>query len=160
MPEPTLERARERRDYERSASIISKALGVVGSSDLAMKGLTSAVKRVVKTPQQTMTAEWLKNYVAPGSPGNQFFKNVRHLHPNVRKRYVAGVISNLFYWVSISALGLGIVLGVTLVVLYAVKINKQEPKKKNSNKNTKKKPPKKRKKEPPEEDELPMVRMG
>ena len=97
MPEPTLERARERRDYERSASIISKALGVVGSSDLAMKGLASAVKRVVKTPQQTMTAEWLKNYVAPGSPGNQFFKNVRHLHPNVRKRYVAGVISNLFY---------------------------------------------------------------
>ncbi len=97
MPEPTLERARERRDYERSASIVSAALGVVGSSDLAMRGLAAAVKRVVKTDQQTMTAEWLKNYVAPGKPGNTFFKNVSHLHPNVRKRYVAGVIANLFY---------------------------------------------------------------
>jgi MoaA/NifB/PqqE/SkfB family radical SAM enzyme len=97
MPEPTLERARERRDYERSASIISAALSVVGSSDLAMRGFATAVKRVVKTPQQIMTAEWLKDYVAPGSPGNTFFKNVRHLHPNVRKRYVAGTIANLFY---------------------------------------------------------------
>ena len=97
MPEPTLQRARERRDYERSASIISAALGVVGSSDLAMRGLAAAVKRVAKTPQQEMTAEWLKNYVAPGSSGNTFFRNVCHLHPNVRKRYVAGTISNLFY---------------------------------------------------------------
>ena len=96
MPEPSLTEARERRDYERTASIISAALAVVGSSDLAMRGLTAAVKRTAKIPQQNMTAEWLKNYTAPGNPGNTFFKNIRHLHPNVRKRFVAGMMANFF----------------------------------------------------------------
>lgn len=96
MPELSLAQARERRDYERTASIISGALAVVGSSDLAMRGLMLAVKRTVKTPQQQMTAEWLKNYTAPGRPGKQFFKNIRHLHPNVRKRFVAGMMANFF----------------------------------------------------------------
>ena len=86
----------ERKDYERTASIISAALTVVGSSDLAMRGLTAAVKRTAKSPQQNMIAEWLKNYTAPGNPGNTFFKNIRHLHPNVRKRFVAGMIANFF----------------------------------------------------------------
>lgn len=96
MPELSVKRARERRDYERTASIISGALAVVGSSDLAMRGLTAAVKRTAKTPQQEMIADWLKNYTAPGNPGNTFFKNIRHLHPNVRKRFVAGMMANFF----------------------------------------------------------------
>jgi len=96
MPEPSLKQARERRDYERTSSIISAALALVGSSDLAMRGLAAAVKRAAKTPQQNMTAEFIKNYTAPGSPGNQFFRNIRHLHPNVRKRYVAGILANFF----------------------------------------------------------------
>ena len=96
MPEHSLAIARERRDYERTASIISAALTVVGSSDLAMRGLNAAVKRTAKSPQQNMIAEWLKNYTAPGTPGNTFFKNIRHLHPNVRKRYVAGMLANFF----------------------------------------------------------------
>ncbi len=96
MPELSLKEARERRDYERTASIISGALTVVGSSDLAMRGLTVAVKRTAKSPQQQMIAEWLKTYTAPGNPGNQFFKNIRHLHPNVRKRFVAGMMANFF----------------------------------------------------------------
>ncbi len=96
MPEQSLTKARERRDYERTASIISAALAVVGSSDLAMRGLAAAVKRTAKSPQQNMIAELLKNYTAPGNPGNTFFKNIRHLHPNVRKRYVAGMMANFF----------------------------------------------------------------
>jgi MoaA/NifB/PqqE/SkfB family radical SAM enzyme len=96
MPEHSVAKARERRDYERTASIISAALTVVGSSDLAMRGLNAAVKRTAKSPQQHMIAEWLKNYTAPGNPGNAFFKNIRHLHPNVRKRYVAGMLANFF----------------------------------------------------------------
>ena len=96
MPERSLTKARERRDYERTASIISGALAVVGSSDLAMRGLTLAVRRTVKSPQQRMIAEWLKKYTAPGQPGNTLFKNIRHLHPNVRKRFVAGMMANFF----------------------------------------------------------------
>ncbi len=96
MPERSLEKTRERRDYERTASIISGALAVVGSSDLAMKGLTTAVKRIVKTDQQQIIADWLKEYTSPGHPGQAFFKNIRHLHPNVRKRFVAGMMANLF----------------------------------------------------------------
>lgn len=96
MPERSLTRARERRDHERTAAIISAALAVIGTSDLAMRGLVAAVKRTAKTPQQQMIAEWLKNYTAPGSPGNTFFKNIRHLHPNVRKRFVAGMMANFF----------------------------------------------------------------
>ena len=69
---------------------------VVGTSDLAMRGFTAAVKRTAKSPQQQMIAEWLKNYTAPGKPGNAFFKNIRHLHPNVRKRFVAGMMANFF----------------------------------------------------------------
>jgi MoaA/NifB/PqqE/SkfB family radical SAM enzyme len=96
MPEQSVAKARERRDYERTASIISGALAVVGTSDLAMRGLTAAVKRTAKSAQQQMIAEWLKNYTAPGNPGNTFFKNIRHLHPNVRKRFVAGMMANFF----------------------------------------------------------------
>ena len=96
MPEQSLLQARERRDYERTASIISAALTLVGSSDLAMRGLTAAVKRTAKSPQHHMIAEWLKSYTAPGNPGNTFFKNIRHLHPNVRKRFVAGMMANFF----------------------------------------------------------------
>jgi MoaA/NifB/PqqE/SkfB family radical SAM enzyme len=96
MPELSVARARERRDYERTASIISGALTVVGSSDLAMRGLIAAVKRTAKSPQQRMIADWLKNYTAPGNPGNTFFKNIRHLHPNIRKRFVAGMMANFF----------------------------------------------------------------
>jgi len=96
MPEQSIAKARERRDYERTASIISGALAIVGSSDLAMRGVAAAVKRTAKSPQQYMIAEWLKTYTAPGNPGNKFFKNIRHLHPNVRKRFVAGMMANFF----------------------------------------------------------------
>jgi MoaA/NifB/PqqE/SkfB family radical SAM enzyme len=96
MPEHSISAARERRDYERTASMISAALTVVGSSDLAMKGLVAAVKHTAKSAQQEMIAEWLKNYTAPGNSGNAFFKNIRHLHPNVRKHFVAGMMANFF----------------------------------------------------------------
>lgn len=96
MPEQSLAKARERRDYERTASMISAALTVVGSSDLAMKGLNAAVKHTAKSAQQNLIADWLKDYTAPGTPGNAFFKNIRHLHPNVRKHFVAGMIANFF----------------------------------------------------------------
>src|SRR5512139_1675546 len=96
MPEQAVAKARERRDYERTASIISGALTLVGSSDLAMKGLMAAVKRTAKSDQQNMIVDWLKEYTAPGHPGNAFFKNIRHLHPNVRKRFVAGMMANFF----------------------------------------------------------------
>jgi len=61
-----------------------------------MRGLVAAVKRTAKTPQQHMIAEWLANYTAPGRPGNTFFKNIGHLHPNVRKKFVAGMMANFF----------------------------------------------------------------
>jgi MoaA/NifB/PqqE/SkfB family radical SAM enzyme len=61
-----------------------------------MRGLTAAVKRTARTPQQEMIADWLKEYTAPGNPGSAFFKNIRHLHPNVRKRFVAGMMANFF----------------------------------------------------------------
>src|SRR3990172_4394361 len=96
MPERSMTKARERRDYERTASIISGALAVVGTSDLAMRGLTAAVRRTAKSPQQQMIADWLKNYTAPGNPGTSFFRNIRHLHPNVRKHFVAGMMANFF----------------------------------------------------------------
>lgn len=96
MPKLSMAKARERRDYERTATIISGALAVVGSSDFAMRGLTAAVRRTAKSPQQRFIADWLKDYTAPGNPGNTLFKNIRHLHPNIRKRFVAGMMANFF----------------------------------------------------------------
>ena len=96
MPERSMAKARDRRDYERTASIVSGALTVVGTSDLAMRGFTAAVRKTAKSQQQQMIADWLKNYTAPGQPGNAFFKNIRRLHPNVRKRFVAGMMANFF----------------------------------------------------------------
>ena len=96
MPERPMARARGGALTRRTASIISGALAVVGSSDLAMRGLTAAVKARRESPQQQMIADWLKDYTAPGNPGSAFFKNIRRLHPNVRKRFVAGMMANFF----------------------------------------------------------------
>lgn len=50
------------------------------------------------SPQQKVTLQWLRHYLSPGQPGTAYMNRVLgSLHPNVRKRYLAGFIGNLLF---------------------------------------------------------------
>ncbi len=80
-------------------TILSEALGVLGLS--GAKGyrlLGQAFKRIAKTEQQQLIADWFCNWVAEGSPGSAWLNRVlRELHPNVRKHYLAHSIVDIFF---------------------------------------------------------------
>jgi MoaA/NifB/PqqE/SkfB family radical SAM enzyme len=82
-----------------STNAIAAAMGVASlAPDLAARGLSVALARSAKTKQQKMIAEWTKSYLAPGTPGAAYFRRLlTQLHPNVRKRFLAGFIGGLFY---------------------------------------------------------------
>ncbi len=89
-------RARER---ERATTAIAAALAIMSRSpDRAGRALAGGLYRISRTEQQRMIAEWVKEYLAPGSPGAAYAARLtRQLHPNVRKRFLAGFIANLFF---------------------------------------------------------------
>ena len=65
------------------------------------------MERYSDSPQQKVTLQWLRHYVSPGQPGAAYLNRVLgSLHPNVRRRYLAGFIGNLlFRWLGEGELG-------------------------------------------------------
>ncbi len=80
-------------------TILSEALAMLGLS--GAKGyrlLGQAFKRIAKTEQQQLIADWFCNWVAEDSPGSAWLNRVlRELHPNVRKHYLAHSIVDIFF---------------------------------------------------------------
>lgn len=68
------------------------------SSDKNYSRLISLMEKYSDSPQQKVTLQWLHHYVSPGQPGAAYLNHVLgSLHPNVRKRYLAGFIGNLLF---------------------------------------------------------------
>jgi len=68
------------------------------SSDKNYLRLIWLMERYSDSPQQKVTLQWLRHYVSPGQPGAAYINRVLgSLHPNVRRRYLAGFIGNLLF---------------------------------------------------------------
>jgi len=68
------------------------------SSDKNYLRLIWLMEKYSGSPQQTVTMQWLRQYVSPGEPGAAYLNRVLgSLHPNVRRRYLAGFIGNLLF---------------------------------------------------------------
>ncbi len=80
-------------------TIISEALAVLGlSGEKGYRLLAKALNKVAKTEQHQMIAGWLCNWLAEGNPGAPWLNRVlRELHPNVRKRYIAHTLADIFF---------------------------------------------------------------
>jgi MoaA/NifB/PqqE/SkfB family radical SAM enzyme len=68
------------------------------SSDKNYLRLVWLMEKYMNSPQQQATIQWLRHYVSPGQPGAAYLNRVLgSLHPNVRRRYLAGFIGNLLF---------------------------------------------------------------
>lgn len=87
------------RNNEIATSAVATGLKLASRApDRAGRTLAGALKRVARSPQQRMLAEWVQDYLAPGSPGAAYIKRLtRQVDPHVRKRFIAGFIASLFF---------------------------------------------------------------
>jgi len=68
------------------------------SSDKNYLRLIWLMEKYSDSPQQKVTLQWLRHYLSPGQPGTDYVNRVLgSLHPNVRKRYLAGFIGSLLF---------------------------------------------------------------
>lgn len=79
-------------------SAIAAALSLLSRSpDRAGRALASVLGRMAKEPEQKLFAEWVHDYLAPGSPGAAFIRRLgKQTNPAVRKRFLTGFISGVF----------------------------------------------------------------
>src|SRR3990170_8656721 len=77
---------------------VGQALALLGNNpDRNAKYLLQAVDHFVKGEKQQITREWLHNWLAEGKPGREFLSRMlKNTHPNVRKRYIARMMTNIF----------------------------------------------------------------
>lgn len=88
-----------RAKHEAAERVLSQSLKVLAhSSDKNYQRLAQAFGKLADSKQQKMVADWMKNYVSPGSPGVDYFNRLLgSVHPNVRKNYIAKTIVSLFF---------------------------------------------------------------
>ncbi|MCL6106745.1 MAG: radical SAM protein [Actinobacteria bacterium] len=88
-----------RAKHEAAERVLSQSLKVLAnSSDKNYLRLAQAFGRLADSKQQKMVADWMQDYLAPGSPGVEYFNRlVKSTHPNVRKNYIAKTIVGLFF---------------------------------------------------------------
>ncbi|MCX6012112.1 MAG: radical SAM protein [Chloroflexi bacterium] len=60
-------------------------------------GLVSAFSGAAKTEQHQMSADWVKKWVSDKNSGGGFVLRLLSLHPNVLKKFVAQMMSNVFF---------------------------------------------------------------
>ena len=75
----------------------TEALGLLArSSEKNYTHLAKAFRLVAKDNTSRMIADWVEEYMSPGSPGAIYLKRVlTSIDPNVRKNYIAGFIASL-----------------------------------------------------------------
>src|SRR5680860_460535 len=87
------------RNTEIATGAVAAGLNLASRApDGAGRVLARALKRVARSPQQRMLAEWVQEYLAPGGPGAAYVKRLtRQVNPKVRRRFIAGFIASLFF---------------------------------------------------------------
>src|SRR5664279_3232397 len=87
------------RNTEIATGAVAAGLNLASRApDGAGRVLARALKRVARSPQQRMLAEWVQEYLAPGGPGAAYVKRLtRQVDPKVRRRFIAGFIASLFF---------------------------------------------------------------
>lgn len=88
-----------RAKHEGAELVLSQSLKLLAnSSDKNYQRLAQAFGKIAESKQQQMLADWMKGYLAPGSPGVEYFNRLLgSIHPNVRKNYIAKAIVGLFF---------------------------------------------------------------
>src|SRR5660398_184228 len=83
------------RNTEIATGAVAAGLNLASRApDGAGRVLARALKRVARSPQQRMLAEWVHEYLAPGGPGAAYVKRLtRQVNPKVRRRFIAGFIA-------------------------------------------------------------------
>jgi len=78
-----------------SEILVSQALGLLGHApERTYEALAKALRGIAVTEQHRMIADWLIKWFSEGSPGSTWLRRVlRDLHPNVRKRYLAQMLT-------------------------------------------------------------------
>src|SRR5680860_1579451 len=87
------------RNTEIATGAVAAGLNLASRApDGAGRVLARALKRVARSPQQRMLAEWVQEYLAPGGLGAAYVKRLtRQVNPKVRRRFIAGFIASLFF---------------------------------------------------------------
>ncbi len=88
-----------RAKHEAAERVLSQSLKVLAnSSDKNYQRLAQAFGKLAESKQQQMVADWMQGYLAPGSPGVEYFNRLLgSVNPNVRKNYIAKTIVSLFF---------------------------------------------------------------
>ena len=79
-------------------SAVAAALGLLSlSPDRAGRTLASVLGKMAKEPNQKMFAQWMHDYLEPGSPGTAYVRRLgKQINPAVRKRFLTGFISGVY----------------------------------------------------------------
>jgi len=87
------------KNRDRATTAVAAALALIARSpDRTGRSLAVVLGKVARSEQQRMIAEWARCYLAPGTPGAAYVTRLaRQLHPHVRRRFLAGFITNLFF---------------------------------------------------------------
>lgn len=88
-----------RAKHDAAERVLSQSLKVLAHSpDRNYQRLAQAMGKLAQSKQQQMVADWMSQYLTPGSPGVEYFNRVlKNTHPNVRKNYIAKTIVGLFF---------------------------------------------------------------
>ena len=88
-----------RAKHDAAERVLSQSLKVLAqSSDKNYQRLAQAFGKLADSKQQKMVAEWMQDYLAPGSVGVQYFNRLLgNIDSNVRKNYIAKTIVGLFF---------------------------------------------------------------
>jgi len=78
---------------------LGHALGLLGNNpDNNAKYVISAVDHIARGEKQSLIRDWVHNWLGEGKPGRQFLSRMlKNTHPNVRRRYIARMIVNMFF---------------------------------------------------------------
>jgi MoaA/NifB/PqqE/SkfB family radical SAM enzyme len=89
----------QERRHSTSVRAVGAGLGLLARyPDRGGRLLATALARVARSEQQRMVAEWVRDFLAPGTPGAVYARRLAAgLHPNVRKAFLAEFVGNLFF---------------------------------------------------------------
>jgi len=88
-----------RAKHDAAERVLNQSLEVLAhSSDRNYQRLVQAFGKLATSKQQQMVADWMKDYLAQGSPGVEYFNRLLgNVDPKVRKNYIARTIVSLFF---------------------------------------------------------------
>jgi len=79
--------------------VLGTALGFLGRNpDRNAKYVIRAVDRIASGEKQAIIRDWIHDWLSEGRPGREFLGRIlQNTHPNVRRRYIARMVVNMFF---------------------------------------------------------------